>query len=153
MHLKFLILIINIFLYNFIHNCNFYLLISSFSVKALVYYAQIHLYYKQTTQFLAYILRTILTSWPQWPNFMCKYSQNGIYFEQHLVTCGSSRNIIYYMLCFHLLLLLLLLSRFSHVWLLVIPWTAAYQAPPSMGFSRQEYCSGMPLPSPFHLLD
>ena len=27
----------------------------------------------------------------------------------------------------------------SHVWLLVTPWTAAYQAPPSMGFSRQEY--------------
>ena len=29
------------------------------------------------------------------------------------------------------------------------PWTAAYQAPPSMGFSRQEYCSGVPLPSPW----
>ena len=29
-----------------------------------------------------------------------------------------------------------------------IPWTAAHQAPPSMGFSRQEYCSGVPLPSP-----
>ena len=28
------------------------------------------------------------------------------------------------------------------------PWTAAHQAPPSMGFSRQEYCSGVPLPSP-----
>ena len=36
----------------------------------------------------------------------------------------------------------------SHVWLLAIPWTAAYQAPPSMGFSRQEYWSGVPLPSP-----
>ena len=31
------------------------------------------------------------------------------------------------------------------------PWTAAYQAPPSMGFSRQEYWSGVPLPSPIHL--
>ena len=30
----------------------------------------------------------------------------------------------------------------SHAWLLVTPWTAAYQAPPSMGFSRQEYWSG-----------
>ena len=29
-----------------------------------------------------------------------------------------------------------------------IPWTVAFQAPPSMGFSRQEYCSGVPLPSP-----
>ena len=36
----------------------------------------------------------------------------------------------------------------SRVWLLAIPWTAAYQAPPSMGFSRQEYWSGVPLPSP-----
>ena len=35
----------------------------------------------------------------------------------------------------------------SHVWLVVTPWTAAYQAPPSMGFSRQEYWSGVPLPS------
>ena len=36
----------------------------------------------------------------------------------------------------------------SHVRFLAIPWTAAYQAPPSMGFSRQEYWSGIPLPSP-----
>ena len=35
----------------------------------------------------------------------------------------------------------------SHVQLLATPWTAAYQAPPSMGFSRQEYWSGVPLPS------
>ena len=36
----------------------------------------------------------------------------------------------------------------SRVPLFVTPWTAAYQAPPSMGFSRQEYWSGVPLPSP-----
>ena len=36
----------------------------------------------------------------------------------------------------------------SHARLLATPWTAAYQAPPSMGFARQEYWSGMPLPSP-----
>ena len=36
----------------------------------------------------------------------------------------------------------------SRVWLLATPWTAAYQAPPSMGFSRQDYWSGVPLPSP-----
>ena len=36
----------------------------------------------------------------------------------------------------------------SHVWPSATPWTAAYQAPPSMGFSRQEYWSGVPLPSP-----
>ena len=39
----------------------------------------------------------------------------------------------------------------SHVWFLATPWTAAYQAPPSMGFSRQEYWSGVPLPSPNQL--
>ena len=36
----------------------------------------------------------------------------------------------------------------SRVRLLATPWTTAYQAPPSMGFSRQEYWSGVPLPSP-----
>ena len=36
----------------------------------------------------------------------------------------------------------------SHVRLLATPWTAAHQAPPSMGFSRQEYWSGVPLPFP-----
>ena len=36
----------------------------------------------------------------------------------------------------------------SHVRLLATPWTAAYQAPPSMGFFRQKYWSGVPLPSP-----
>ena len=35
----------------------------------------------------------------------------------------------------------------SRVWLLATPWTAAYQAPPSMGFSRQKCWSGVPLPS------
>ena len=36
----------------------------------------------------------------------------------------------------------------SRVWLFATPWTTAHQAPPSMGFSRQEYWSGVPLPSP-----
>ena len=35
----------------------------------------------------------------------------------------------------------------SPVWLCATPWTVAHQAPPSMGFSRQEYWSGVPLPS------
>ena len=39
----------------------------------------------------------------------------------------------------------------SRIQLLATPWTAAYQAPPSMGFSRQEYWSGLPLPSLHHL--
>ena len=44
-----------------------------------------------------------------------------------------------------------LMSNFN-IRLLVTPWTAAYQAPPSMGFSRQEYWSGLPLPSPIRVI-
>ena len=43
---------------------------------------------------------------------------------------------------------LCVLSRFSCVWLLMTLWTIAHQAPLSMGFSRQEYWSGLPCPSP-----
>ena len=50
----------------------------------------------------------------------------------------------------YLKLLLLLLSRFSRVRLCVTPQTAAHQAPLSLGFSRQEYWSGLPFPSPMH---
>ena len=39
----------------------------------------------------------------------------------------------------------------SRVWLLATPWIIAYQAPPSMGFSGQEYWSGLPLPSPWRI--
>ena len=53
----------------------------------------------------------------------------------------------------YVILLLLLLSRFSRVRLSATPWTAAYQALLSMGFSRQEYWSGVPLPSPVGCLD
>ena len=49
-----------------------------------------------------------------------------------------------------LLLLLLLLSRFSRVRLCTTPETAAHQAPLSLGFSRQEHWSGLPCPSPLH---
>ena len=47
-------------------------------------------------------------------------------------------------------MLLLLLSHFSPVRLCVTPQTAAQQAPPSLGFSRQEHWSGLPFPSPVH---
>ena len=50
-------------------------------------------------------------------------------------------------------LLLLLLSRFSRVQLFESPWTVDYQASLSMGFSRQEYWIGLPLPSPGDLPD
>ena len=44
-------------------------------------------------------------------------------------------------------------KSFSHVRLLATPWTVAHQAPPSMGFSRQEYWNGLPFPSPGDLPD
>ena len=47
-------------------------------------------------------------------------------------------------------LLLLLLSHFSCVRFCTTPQTAAHQAPPSLGFSRQEYWSWLPFPSPMH---
>ena len=40
------------------------------------------------------------------------------------------------------------MKSLSHVRLFATPWTVAYQAPPSMGFSRQEYWSVLPFPSP-----
>ena len=46
--------------------------------------------------------------------------------------------------------LLLLLSHVSHARLCATPETAAYQAPPSLGVSRQEHWSGLPFPSPMH---
>ena len=51
-------------------------------------------------------------------------------------------------MCIHMLLLLL--SCLSHVRLCVTPQTEAHQAPPSLGFSRQEHWSGLPFLSPMH---
>ena len=48
----------------------------------------------------------------------------------------------------HFLLQCVTVKSLSRVQLLATPWTAAYQAPPPMRFSRQEYWSGLPLPSP-----
>ena len=45
------------------------------------------------------------------------------------------------------------MKSLSHVQLFATPWTVAYQAPPSMGFSRQECWSGLPFPSPGDLPD
>ena len=60
------------------------------------------------------------------------------------LSSSSRTKLIIHVKC---LLLLLLLCRFSCVRLLATPWTAAHQTPPSMGFSMQDYWSGVPLPS------
>ena len=57
----------------------------------------------------------------------------------NIVKKSVSPNLIY-------AVLLLLLSHFSHVGLCATPQMAAHQAPPSLGFSRQEYWSGLPFP-------
>ena len=61
-----------------------------------------------------------------------------------------SNNKLALSLSLSLLLLLLLLSHFSRVQLCATPEIAAYQAPLSLGFSRQEHWSGLPFPSPMH---
>ena len=52
--------------------------------------------------------------------------------------------------CMFFPLSLLILSRFSRVRLCATPQTAAHQAAPSLGLSRQEHWSGLPFPSPVH---
>ena len=55
------------------------------------------------------------------------------------------------LLVFHINFNMLLYLNESHVQLFVTLWTVAHQTPLSMGFPRQEYCSGLPFPSPGHL--
>ena len=50
----------------------------------------------------------------------------------------------------HFLLQCVQVKSLSHVRLCATPWTAAYQSPPSLGFTRQEHWSGLPFPSPMH---
>ena len=88
----------------------------------------------------------------------CKWGRGG---QMQLITQGnkemnfiipldSNINSIYKPKAVITLLLLLLLSRFSRVRLGATPETAARQGPPSLGFSRQEYWSGLPFPPPMH---
>ena len=51
----------------------------------------------------------------------------------------------------HFLLQYVKVKSLSRVRLFETPWTVSYQAPPSMGFSRQQYWSGVPLPSPVYI--
>ena len=64
--------------------------------------------------------------------------------------CASSSPAFLMMYSAYKVILLLLLSCFSHVWLCATPKTAAHKAPPSLEFSRQEHWSGLPFPSPMH---
>ena len=67
-----------------------------------------------------------------------------------IIITDSVQGIILSVLHIFTPMLLLLLSRFSRVQLCATPETAAQQASPSLGFSRQEHWSGLPFPSPMH---
>ena len=60
-----------------------------------------------------------------------------------IITVSKSTNI-----CNKYIYQILVVQLISHVWLFATPWSEACQAPLSMGFPRQEYCSGLPFPSP-----
>ena len=95
--------------------------------------------------------------WVIWfPKFTAKSLEEGILVEsctrvllkikkQWMCMCIF---IYTYIWASQVVVVLLLLSRFSCVRLVATPWTAVYQAPPSWYSSRQEYQSGVPLPSP-----
>ena len=95
----------------------------------------LHLYPASSGDILA-AHRSALGPSPNFQSTLCSLSRKLTPISRVINRWGES-------LC----LTLLLLSDFSRVPLLVTPWTAAYQAPPSMGFSTQEYWSGLPLPS------
>ena len=69
-----------------------------------------------------------------------------LYFSELFESCRQKiRNLSIHMCIFSKKVKVKSLSR---VQLFATPWTVAYQAPPSMGFSRQEYWSGLPFPFP-----
>ena len=70
--------------------------------------------------------------------------------DKESVACGGNWQVTLQSLRFHMRAMGLLYKQTiqSRARLFVIPWTVAYQAPLSMGFSRQEYWSGLPFPSP-----
>ena len=85
--------------------------------------------------------------------FRCKFPKPPVCLIKWLLkkkkeTCSSQLNRFHTKTLIHTMLP----SRFSCVRLCATPWTAAYQASPSMGFSRQEHWSGLPFPSPIQTI-
>ena len=83
-----------------------------------------------------------------WKKLNELFGQHNIIWTVSVIISSMSK--LHYSVTNNSLLLLLLLSRFSCVWLCATPYSAAHQAPPSLGFSRQEHWSGLPFPSPMH---
>ena len=70
------------------------------------------------------------------------FSESSGFFKCSLSSCNKQERSGEVCLC------VCMLSRFCHVWFFVTPWTVSHQAPLSIGFSRQEYWSGLPCPTP-----
>ena len=103
---------------------------------------------------LTYICRAFLISIKQYPVSclsICFTEAFSINFARNIVDCSLVTWQFHSCLYFSCTsMLLLLLSHFSHVRLCATPHTAAHQALPSLGFSRQEHRSGLPFPSPLY---
>ena len=102
-----------------------------------------------------------LKTWSLLDGFQARLFFFNLFFNWRIITlqccasfCGTTTWIshIYIYLSIYMYIYVCMcivkVKSLSRVRLLVIPWTAAYQAPPSMGFSRQEYWNGLPFPSP-----
>ena len=124
----------------FITNC---LLINSFIFNSMKQY--ISCFFLKFLSFLSIAAKRILTNkslfmWQESCQFSCiLFINNNFQSCLYVILENASST-----------LLLLLLSHLSHVWLCATLQTAAHQAPPSLGFSRQEHWSGLPFPSPMH---
>ena len=81
----------------------------------------------------------------------CKASSDMIYEKGDVK--NKTQTAFYYVLYMFVFYKTVCVCVLSHVGLFATPWTVAHQAPLSMGFSRQEYWSGLPFPSPGDLLD
>ena len=92
-------------------------------------------------------------TWPQeWSSYLHFSRAQLLPLALSLECLGENKapNLLHLTSTVCLVLLLLLLSRFSRVQLCATPETAVHQAPLSLGFSRQEHWSGLPFPSPMH---
>ena len=92
----------------------------------------------------------VSNSWTQLSNFhtSCTHLGSPNVLQRFYNFLKSYASVFLGLLCFECVL-----SHFSPVWLFVTPWTVAHQAPLSMGFSRQEYWSGLQFSSPGDLPD
>ena len=99
------------------------------------------------------ILQARILEWVSMPSSRGPFQPRGQTYVSYVCCVGKQ---VLYQQCHQwspndiMLLLLLLLSCFSRVWLCATPLTAAHQASLSLGFSRQEHWSGLPFPSPMH---